>query len=111
MKVTPVARMRDRVQLMRPDRCQDALGESVVEFTTVATVWASVEPLGGGELWRAQQAQSTATVRVRTRYRPDIALKSDWQIKVGERLIGLSSVIDVENRHWEWEILGQEVGS
>jgi SPP1 family predicted phage head-tail adaptor len=110
MKPTPPARMRDRVELQRPVRTQDSAGESApTSWVTAATVWASVEPLGGGELWRAQQAQSTATVRVRTRYRPDVPLAEDWRMVEGGRAIDIQSVTDVDNRHWEWEILGSEV--
>jgi hypothetical protein len=62
MKVRELCGIGSRYRRNTPT--QDAYGQPVEGWTTVATVWAAVDMLTGRELFTAQQAQSEATVRM-----------------------------------------------
>lgn len=59
--------LRHRVAIQEPVETRDDHGGITRTWNTIATVWASVEPLSGTELYEAQQVQSRVTVRVRMR--------------------------------------------
>jgi len=60
------------VQIQAASDSRDAHGGNVRTWGTVATVWASVEPLTGRELSEAQQVESRATVRITMRPYPGL---------------------------------------
>lgn len=66
-----VGTMRDRVRLDAPGEIKDSFGQRSQTWTTVAEVFAAVEPLSGRELWQAQQVQSDVSDKVTVRYRED----------------------------------------
>jgi len=71
--------MRHRIVIESNTPTQDAYGQPVEGWATVATVWAAVEMLSGRELFVAQQAQSEATVRFRIRRRDaDAKMRVSW---------------------------------
>lgn len=70
-------------------------------------VAASVEPLEGNELLRAEQFESTLTHRVRTRYYAGV--RPHWRIQYGSRVFDIKHVIDPEERHRELEMMCQEL--
>ena len=54
-----VARLNVRMHLQRPDTTEDDLGGRAVSWTTLATIWAGIEPLEAGAqdgLWHDQPA-------------------------------------------------------
>lgn len=65
-------RLRHRVEIQRQVDTLNSSGENVVEWETVDTVWASVEPLSAKEFIAAQQMGSQITTRITIRYRDDI---------------------------------------
>lgn len=61
---------------------QGAFGEPKQSpWTTVASVWALVEDLGGGELVAAQQVKANVTVRLLVRWRADLnaTMRATWR--------------------------------
>ena len=100
-------RLRERITIQRPVRVSDGHGGMVLSWADVATVWAEVVPLNGRELLLAGQMQSAVNMRVRMRYRAGVG--ADMRAKLPDgRLLYFGSVIDVEERHREFEILCQE---
>lgn len=67
--------LRHRVQIQVASDSRDAHGGNVRSWSTIATVWASIEPLTGRELFEAQQIESRATVRIRLRHYPGLTGK------------------------------------
>ncbi len=65
-----------RVTIQTLVETQDTLGEPIQTWADLATVWASVEPLRGGELFQAQQVSAEAQTRFRMRYRDDVVATS-----------------------------------
>jgi SPP1 family predicted phage head-tail adaptor len=80
-----------RVTLQSPSRTRNPLGEEVVSFMDVATVWAGVRALAGRELEVAREATPEISVEVLIRWRADVA--SDWRVKHGDRLLNVSVVL------------------
>lgn len=76
-------------------------------WTTVATVWAGVEPLLGRELMMAEQAQYEARVRVRMRYRSGI--NSSMRVVHGSTVYQVESVINSYSADRELVLMCKEV--
>lgn len=85
-------RLRHRVEIQRAHDVQDAFGEPVKAWNTVATVWAAVEPMTGDERFRSDQETAERPVRILMRHRADVTVKH--RIKFGSRLFDVQSVTD-----------------
>jgi len=68
LRMPPLGGLRMRVTVQAEARTPNTFGEPVLSWSDVVTVWGDVQDLAGAELWRAQQVQSEATVKVTTRY-------------------------------------------
>ena len=62
-----------RVTFQQKGVTKNAIGEEVVTWSDVVTLWAEVVPLRGGEFYAANQTQQSVDVRfrIRARTRPD----------------------------------------
>ena len=67
-------------------------GEGVTTWTDVCTVWAAVKPLVGNQRYNAKQVDSTLSGKVIIRYRRDI--EASMRVKLGERILSISSIIN-----------------
>jgi SPP1 family predicted phage head-tail adaptor len=65
-------RLRHRITLQRRVETQETTGEVTWDWSDVAEVWASVEPIAGREYFAAAQVSSEVSTRIRMRYRPDL---------------------------------------
>jgi SPP1 family predicted phage head-tail adaptor len=65
-------RLRHRVVLQRRSESQGTTGEVTWGWATLATVWASVEPVTGRQFFAAAQVQSEVDTLIRIRYRPKL---------------------------------------
>jgi len=54
---------------------QDAAGQDIESWATLATVWAEVVPVGGSEVFQAKQFGAEAVAKFRIRYRGDVTRK------------------------------------
>lgn len=66
-----VGAMRERVSLQTRAEAAATAGGTTETFTTVATVWARVEPLAVGKYIAGAQTEKVATHRITARYRSD----------------------------------------
>lgn len=64
--------MDQRLTLQQPVVTEDALGQRVTAWTTVAEVWGSAHPLRSRELLAADGQHAEATVRFRIRWRAGV---------------------------------------
>lgn len=92
-------RLNRRVELQSATETADTRGGIARTWATYATVWAEVAPLGGRELFYAQQVQSLVTHNIRMRYRT--TLTAAHRIKYGTRIFGVLSVTHPGERHDE----------
>ena len=60
-------RMRERVRIEREARTSDNAGGAVLTWTTVAVLWAAVEPLKGTERMQAMQMEASNLYKITLR--------------------------------------------
>lgn len=103
-------RLKQRVTFRRRETVPlNQYGQQSGEYLTLAEVRASVEPLMGREFFAALQVQSDLSVRIRCRYQNSLSdLNPKDQAVYCDRIFDIRSVIDVDERHIELEIMCTE---
>ncbi len=101
-----IGALRHRVVIEQPVRTQNDSGGWTTVWTEVATVWASVEPLSGGEQLRAMQLEEKISHRVTIRHRTGITAK--MRLNFGGRLFNIRSALDRKERGRWLDILADE---
>lgn len=103
------SRLNRRVVIQFPSTTQDAYGQPVVGFTTLATVWAAVEPLTGRALFASKQAQSEITLKVTIRYLATV--EEDMQVVYGPHTYTILYLIDPAMEHSSLELMCSELNA
>lgn len=93
-----------RITLQSKSVTRSEIGEEIVEWQDVATLWARVEPIRGREWFAAAQMQSAADYRVTIRYRAGVTrdMRIVWR---GEPLDIVGEPIDVNARRENIEMM------
>lgn len=102
-------KLRHRVtvqQLVAGSPPQTASGQPDTSWQDFITVWASIEPLNGRELFAAQEHHAEITHRVRMRYHEGITPL--MRLTYRERYFAIFSVIDTELRRKELQLMCSE---
>jgi len=106
-----VGKLNKRIELQANTEESSAypttLGGLSPSYTTAATVWASIVPLSGRELFLAQQAQSETDFRIRIRYYA--GLTTFYQVKWGTRYFQILSLANTEENNAEMVLLCKEI--
>ena len=100
-------RLRHRGVIEEKTASRDAYGAEVVAWVEVATVWMSVEPLGGREWFQAQGMQAEVTARLRMRHRSDV--RPEMRVRVAGHVFDVMTAIDVGERGRELEVMVREI--
>ena len=101
--------LRTRVEVQRIAEERDEHGGIVSSWKTIANVWASIVPLSGREYWSAQQVQSDVSHGVTMRYFEGLTNKHRLKLLHSQRVLNIKSVVDVEERHREMQLMCVEV--
>lgn len=101
--------LRHIVEIQEPSETIAALGIGVPDlaWSTVATSWASIQPIAGSEYTNAQQQQAAITHRVNVRY-PGLRITPRHRIKFGARVFEIVSAANLDERNVEVEIMAKE---
>ena len=91
--------LRNLITIQSAVEHQNPQGESIVTWSDVADVWASVHPLSGRELFNAQQVQPDITHEVKLRYYG--ALTAKHRFLHDGRALNIESVADTNERNVE----------
>ena len=102
-----IGKLRHRITIQEKVTVPDGYGGVTSTWKDVATVWSSVEPLKGRELYAAQQVKAELTHRIRIRYMSGI--KPEMRIAFDNRSFDIEAIIDPEERHESLELLCSEV--
>lgn len=96
------ADLRHRVTIESYSATQNAYNEEIPSWSTVATVWAAIEPLTGQErfLRAADQFYAENQVRIRIRYRAGVTAKMRVVDADGE-IYDIQAVLDRDGRRRE----------
>ena len=90
--------MRERVTLQSKSVTRTSLGEEVVTWSDVATVWAEVAPIRGREFFDAAQIQQAVDIRVVIRTRSGVT--PDMRLQWASEPYDITAVIPGVGR-WE----------
>ena len=99
---------RDKITLQRPTFTQNAIGERVPAWETVASPFASVLPIRQTEAPRDQGQATVTTYSIRMHYRADVA--ATWRAIYSGKVLQFQSVYDPTNRRLELEAVAIETG-
>lgn len=90
----PIGQLRKRLELQAPTDSTDAYGQPTRSWVTYATVWAHIEPTGGGEPAAGNEQQLERTHRITIRHRAGV--ESTHRGLYGARVLNFDSVINVD---------------
>lgn len=99
--------LRHRVEVLEKVAGRDSFGAEVTAWATVATVWASVEPLRGREYIEAKQGQVEVSHRVVMRHWLDVGPEMRLRLE-GGRVLEIESVINPLERNERLELMCRE---
>jgi len=101
--------LRHRITIERATLTQNAFGEQVQTWATLATVWARVEPITGKERYAAMQTQSDIDNRILVRYQSALtALAPNDRITWDSKTYDIRSVVNTEQRNIQLEIFATQ---
>ena len=109
---TAIGALRHRIQLQTlpaiDDSTRDERGGVDRTWQTISNGhrWASIEPLNGNELWRAQQVNTEITGRIKMRYMAD--LPTPLRVKHGSHAYDILAVININEADEELHLLSKE---
>lgn len=90
-----VGSLKRIVEIQEKTRTPDGAGGYEVTWTTVDTVGASVDPVGGSEVTRAEQLRYPITHVVFMRFRTDITINGDRRLYYDGRAFNIRNVYDI----------------
>lgn len=79
-------------------------GDAQVTYTSRGSVWGSLVAGGGSETGLTAEAGYT----IRLRYRADLAVTTRWELALGTRRFGITSIVDPDGRGQEWLVQATE---
>ena len=102
-------KMRHRLELQQlvdasPNKTATGAADQV--WTTLATVWGSLEPLSGKRLEAARQEYESVSVEARIWYRSDVS--AGMRIVFESRYYLVNAIVDPENLHKQLRLLCEE---
>ena len=98
-----IGKLRNQIEVQRKSSTRDTDGGERVEWSTITTVWAAIEPGANREYWGSEQVQAETGVRIRARYPLDV-LPQD-RIKHGTNYYNVHGASDKYTEHREIHIM------
>jgi SPP1 family predicted phage head-tail adaptor len=99
--------LRHRVIIEQATVTADAAGNRTETWSTLATVWAALEPLTGRQFVEAFRTNAELTHRVRVRYRSDVI--ASMRVTEGSRHYAIVAVLDQGGRREEMHLMCREI--
>ncbi len=102
----PVGSRRRVVTLQQPVYASGSTGGDITSWTTVSDgIWAAIVPLSGREFFATAQSLESKEIshRIGIRYRS--GLRPDMRIVYGTRYFDIKSVINIDERNEELELI------
>jgi SPP1 family predicted phage head-tail adaptor len=99
--------LRHYIEIQAPEVVIDDLGYQEVVWTAAAHAWANIEPLKGDEYFAAASTQAQVSHKVTMRP-PGIEVTSANRIVFGSRTLEIESVLNLEERNRELQLMCKE---
>ena len=104
------SKMRHRITFLEPTgTTKNSMHENIPVYSEYKTVWAYVAPKTGREYDEAQKIRAETTYNILTRYIPGIT--SEMKIRFREREFKIESVLNIDERNEQFQIVASEVDS
>jgi SPP1 family predicted phage head-tail adaptor len=91
-----IGALRHRIVLEAPVRAADGGGGATVTWTTVAELWAAIEPIAGSESVLGEGIAGRVSHEIVVRHQSGI--EPAMRFRQGERLFEIKAVLDVDER-------------
>jgi SPP1 family predicted phage head-tail adaptor len=101
-----IGKLRHWITIEQVVETQDFDGSVIETWSTFAAVQASIEPISGREYFAAQSTQADVTHRISLRYLEGVIPK--MRVKYGLRIFDILSVINVNERNRELQLMCRE---
>ena len=89
-------RLRERVTVQQASESRNAMGETVLSWADLTTVWASVEGVSAREALALGQQEVVITHKVRLRYLS--LLTARMRFRWRNRVLNIISLLEYDNR-------------
>lgn len=107
MRFVEIGKLRHRITLNNRQMTPNSNGFTSFILEPIATVWGSIKPLTGRELYQAAAVNAEVTTQINIRYRKSVT--TDLWLAWEDHIYDILSVIDVEQHHRELKLLVKEV--
>jgi len=84
-------RLRHRLAIRQPTISRNEVGEEIITWATLATVWGRIEALRGEEQLAAKQPTAEIVARATLRYRADVS--TDMRIQYDSSEYDIDAVL------------------
>ncbi|MBX7237675.1 MAG: phage head closure protein [Caldilineales bacterium] len=84
-------RLRHRLAIRQPTISRNEVGEEIITWATLATVWGRIEALRGEEQLAAKQLTAEIVARATLRYRADVS--TDMRIQYDSSEYDIDAVL------------------
>jgi SPP1 family predicted phage head-tail adaptor len=103
--------MRHRVQIQDQSTTLDTFGGQPLTWTTLATIWADIQPLSAREKEASQAINVEVTHEITIRYQAqfnDTKAMAARRLVYGSRLFNIHGILNVDERNKQMTILASE---
>lgn len=99
--------LRHRVTIEEKSVVRDGYGGEEITWSTVATVWAAVEPLRGREFLEGHSLEAAVDTRIRIRYRS--GLLPSMRVTWGSHAYDVQAVLEIQSKRREIHLMCGEI--
>lgn len=96
-----------RITIEQRVEVDDGGGGKKITWQPFATVWASITPSTGREVYQSDQVRAELWYDIKIRYRAGV--KSSMRVNYNGRLFNIRNVRDIEERHFEMMLKCEEL--
>lgn len=100
-----LGKMRHRIELQTRETASDGAGGVSSQWSTVRTVWASIDPQRASEGLNSDKIQTAITYNIRMRM---TKLDTTYRIKYGDRILNVTQVLNPFERDKYLEVVAVE---
>lgn len=100
-------KLRERVTIEQVATARDAVGGNVESWTSLATVYARVEPMGVRESYQRHVMNAQASWKVTIRHRADVTAK--MRVRWGDRAFEVKGITNADERRFMLALSCEEI--
>jgi SPP1 family predicted phage head-tail adaptor len=101
------SKIRHRLVLQKPVYSRDELGSTMVSWQNVVSLWASIDPIRGGERFENQKVETRQNFKISTRYRADIV--PNMRLRKASRLFLIRNIANIDEENHTLEMVCEEI--